>query len=370
LAAVRLGSDLRKAGADRAGFAQRSSGEKRGTSGAAGTAAPDFSAQFVDAARQADRRLRTDVALEDLAVVAGGLDRADHPVLVQPQQLAGVLGRADDAHHDRVLAFLGHLLDVRLRDPELLGFDQAEDDPLGDREPLVVAAAHHRPERLLGDQFGQDHVLLRILGFLVAHRGQSRGIGGVSDTTPGEVGTGRRLHFLEDHGLDVQVVGARIVGQVLLGRRAGLHADGGALQLLGALDLGLDRHHEALPVVVGDAGEAQAQRCVAGQRPGRVAGEDVDLAGLQRGEALLRRQRHPLDLVGVAQHGRRNRAAGVDVEAGPVALAVRRRETGQAGVHAADHRPARLDRVERLAGVRRRGDRRSGNRRAAQQRLH
>jgi hypothetical protein len=48
--------------------------------------------QVVAAARQADRRLRADVALEDLAVVAHGLDGAVGPFLVQAQQLAGVLG--------------------------------------------------------------------------------------------------------------------------------------------------------------------------------------------------------------------------------------------------------------------------------------
>jgi hypothetical protein len=121
------------------------------------------------------------------------------------------------------------------------------------------------------------------------------------------------------------------------------------LQLLGALDLALDRDHEALAVVVGDAGEVQAQRGVAGQRPGGVARQDVDLARLQCGEALLRVQRHEADLVAVAEHGRGYRAADVDVEAGPVALAVGRGEPGQAGVHAADHLATLLDRVQRLA---------------------
>src|SRR5262245_160803 len=46
--------------------------------------------QVVGTARQLQRRLRADVALEDLAVVAHGLDRAKGPVLVEAEQLAGV----------------------------------------------------------------------------------------------------------------------------------------------------------------------------------------------------------------------------------------------------------------------------------------
>ena len=43
--------------------------------------------------------------------------------------------------------------------------------------------------------------------------------------------------------------------------------------------------------------------------------------------------------------------ADVDVESGPVALAVRRREARQARVDAADELTPLLDRVERLAGA-------------------
>jgi hypothetical protein len=87
------------------------------------------------------------------------------------------------------------------------------------------------------------------------------------------------------------------------------------------------------------------------ERPGAVARQHVDLACLQRGEALLRVERHVLDLVGVLEHGRGDGAAEVDVEAGPLALAVGRREARPGGVDAADHLAARLHRVERLAGV-------------------
>jgi hypothetical protein len=46
--------------------------------------------EVVEAARQFQRRLRADIALEDLAVIADRLDLAIGPFLVQSQQLAGV----------------------------------------------------------------------------------------------------------------------------------------------------------------------------------------------------------------------------------------------------------------------------------------
>ena len=199
----------------------------------------------------------------------------------------------------------------------------------------------------------------RNLGFLVAHRGQTRGVGGVGLAATREIGAGGGFDLLEHDRLDAQVVGARVVGQVLLGGGTRLHADGSALELLGALDLALDRHHEALAVVVGDAGEVQAERGIARQRPGGVARQHVDLARLQRGEALLRVQRHELDLGAVTQHGGGNGAADVDVQTGPVALAVGCRETGQTRVDAANQLAARLDRIQVLAGVRRKGRQRT-----------
>jgi len=71
---------------------------------------------------------------------------------------------------------------------------------------------------------------------------------------------------------------------------------------------------------------------------------------LQRGEALLRRQRHVLDLLRIAEQRRRHGAADVDVEADPLALAVGQHEACRTGADAADQRAARLDGVEVLAG--------------------
>ena len=64
-------------------------------------------------------------------------------------------------------------------------------------------------------------------------------------------------------------------------------------------------HHEALAVVVGDGREIEAERGVALERDRGVVRQQVDLARLQRGEALLRGQRHVLDLLRIAEDRRR-----------------------------------------------------------------
>ena len=104
--------------------------------------------------------------------------------------------------------------------------------------------------------------------------------------------------------------------------------------------------HHALAVVVVHAHADQAQRGVARQRDGGVAGQHVDLAGLQRGEALLRVQRRDLDLAGVAEHGGGDGAAQVHVQALPFTLAVRDREPRNARGNAALYKPFLLDVVE------------------------
>src|SRR5438874_12270724 len=53
--------------------------------------------QVVDAARQVDRRLLAQVALETLAIVAHLLDDAIRPLRIQAEQLAHVLGNAEEA---------------------------------------------------------------------------------------------------------------------------------------------------------------------------------------------------------------------------------------------------------------------------------
>src|SRR5690606_28278443 len=60
-----------------------------------------------------------------------------------------------------------------------------------------------------------------------------------------------------------------------------------------------------------------------------------------------------LDLVRVAENGRRERAAEVGIDAAPTPLAIGRSESLQADVDGAAQAAARLDGVERRAGMRR-----------------
>ena len=113
---------------------------------------------------------------------------------------------------------------------------------------------------------------------------------------------------------------AEVVREVQLGGGAGLHADGGAVQFLGALDAERLPDHEALAVVEPCADEDAAQRRVTARRPGRVAGQDVDFARLQQREAVLGIAGDELRLVGIAQDGSGQRFAVIDVDAGPTPL--------------------------------------------------
>ena len=109
-------------------------------------------------------------------------------------------------------------------------------------------------------------------------------------------------------------------------------------------------HNMKYKSVVFDTAEAITSAFFAGRC--QVYTTDMsDLAGLQRGEALLRIERHVLDLLGVLEHGRGDGATEVDVETRPFALAVSRRKTRPRGIDAADDLAACLYRVERLAGM-------------------
>ena len=105
-------------------------------------------------------------------------------------------------------------------------------------------------------------------------------------------------------------------------------------------------HDEGLAFIEVDALEIHAERGVAREGDGGVARQQVDLAGLEDGPALLHRCRGELHLGGIAQHGGGHRLAEVDVDAGPFALVVGEREAGQAEMHAAFDVAAGLDGVQ------------------------
>ena len=108
--------------------------------------------------------------------------------------------------------------------------------------------------------------------------------------------------------------------------------------------------HEALAVIIHDAGKLEAERGIAAHRPGGVARQDVDFTRLQRREALLGGQRRELHLRRIAENGGGDGAAEIDVHAGPVVLLVGDREADQALAHAALHE-ALLAHVVQRAGT-------------------
>src|SRR6185369_10181792 len=138
-----------------------------------------------DAARQPDRRLRPEVALEALAVVADLLDDAIRPLLVEAEELAGVFRDAEEALYRGILAARLLRVDVGLRESVLLGFKHREQRPAHDLEPLVVAAPHRRPERLLRDHLGQDDVVVGLRRFR-ARAGEVAHVGRVDLAAAGE----------------------------------------------------------------------------------------------------------------------------------------------------------------------------------------
>ena len=88
------------------------------------------------------------------------------------------------------------LVDVGLGDAELLGVDHGEMHPLHDVEPLVVAVAHRRAERLLRDDLRQHDVVVR-LGEAQPLGVEAGGVGGVGVAAAGVVGLERLVRGRE-----------------------------------------------------------------------------------------------------------------------------------------------------------------------------
>ena len=292
--------------------------------------------------------------VEYLAVIADQLHRVVGPFLVEVQRLAHPGCRAKHALDIGRVA-LRHLVDILLRDALLLGLHHRVDDPVDDVVPLLVAVPHDRRQRLLRNAIGQDDIVFGIGRAPDALRRQGRAVTGHHIAAAREKRGINLVDLLDDDRLELHLVAAEIVGEVELGRRAGLHADRRAVQLLRSFHVELLRYHETLAVIEHDRAEIESQRRVAQQGPGRVVRQDVDFARLQCRKALLRGQRHIFDLVGIAEHGGRDRAADIDVEPGVFPLIVRLRKSRNAGRHAAANRARLLYLVERRPGRGRNG---------------
>ena len=115
--------------------------------------------------------------------------------------------------------------------------------------------------------------------------------------------------------------------------------------------------HEPLAIVEQHAGKAGAELGIAAERPACAARQHVDVAGLQRLEAIVGAQRPELHRVLAAEHRRGQRGAELRVEPGARAAAIDLREARLRLADTAQQVAAGPDRIEGrcIGGARRSG---------------
>ncbi len=273
------------------------------------------------------------------------LDDLHDPVLRQVQVLAVGTVCAEHTGYVRVFGRLGFSFDVLGSDFGFLGVEHGEQGPLDDREPLRIVFAHDRAQRLFGDHFRQNDVVVRF-GQLAALCVELRLVGSQHVAT---AAFQRLCAFIggveSDRGV-FQVIGAEVVGDVQLGGGTGLDTDSCTVQFLGTVDAQLFVYQKADAVVVSHAGKHQAHGRIAGAGPGGVTRKDVDLTRLQCSETLFGVQLAELDLGGVAKYCGGDCAADVSIDTGDLAGGVWNGKPWQAIADAALNKPFLHDSVK------------------------
>jgi len=122
------------------------------------------------------------------------------------------------------------------------------------------------------------------------------------------------------------------------------------IQLLDLLRAFLSRDHEALAVEEKNPGKLDLQACFKAQRPGCVAKEEIDLPGLQCGEAGRCLERYKFNFRRVPDHRCRHRPAEVHIESGPASGGIPLRKAGNPLTHSAAQYAPGLDGIESLPG--------------------
>src|SRR6185312_6729871 len=203
--------------------------------------------------------------------------------------------------------------------------------------------------RLFGNDFWKNDVFVWVRKFQPISV-EARRVGRIDVAAAGLISLDGLIGGRECDGLDLHVMGTEIIREIELGGRALPDTNRRAGELERRSHLQRLADHETLPVVIVDAGKDQSQAAVARTGPTRIPNEDVDLAGLQCSEPVLRRQRNEFDLFSIVEDRGREGAADVDVDPGPVALRVRKAKAGQLTVRAANEVAALLDRLQGLSG--------------------
>ena len=226
--------------------------------------------------------------------------------------------------------------------------------PLHDVEPLIVAVTNGRTKRLLGNDLRQHDMIVGV-GQAQPLACETRSVRRIGIAAARVVSFQRFVSGRKRDGLELHLVGAEVVREVELRRRALLYTHGGVIELQRRIHLQRLANQKALAVEVVDAGEIQTERRITRRGPGGISSEHVDIAGLQRREAVPRGQRHKLDLVRVIEDCSGKGTTEIDIEAGPAPLRIWRTETCKRTVRAAIQNAALLDRGKRLSRSRRGG---------------
>ena len=229
------------------------------------------------AAGHGDAGLGAEIAVEDLAVVADLRDDVGDEAGGEADRGTEVALEAEEAADGDGLGGRERA-DVGGGDAELLGVDQGEERPLDDLEPLVVAVADHRAERLLADALGEDAVgggigQAAADGVEPARRRRD----GVAEA--GAVGDREVLAVLVEHLVVAHLVEEEELAEVRELALVVEDADRDVVELVGGDDAEGQRHHEGLAVVEG-GGDVVARRsrcraawsrdrCGRGDRPRR-----------------------------------------------------------------------------------------------------
>src|ERR1700730_14133886 len=184
---------------------------------------PALVPELVEPTGNPEFRAGADVTIEGFAVIADRLDDPRYPILGEAELFAEIAIGAEHALELRLVRF-GHVIDVLLGNAEFFGIDHRKQHPFDDIEPLIVAVANHRAERLFRDHLGKHGVIGRIgkLQTLGIELGDVRG---EDVAAPGLVGLDGFVGAAERDHLILHVVALEVIGEILLGRGAGLHAD-------------------------------------------------------------------------------------------------------------------------------------------------
>src|SRR5215469_14638876 len=117
--------------------------------------------QGVQSARNLQWRALSDIALEDFAVIADRLYDPVRPIIGETERLPELALNTEQTAHIGRVGFQ-HLVDVLLGDAEFFGVDHGLVRPAREIFPAVIALADSWCERLLGNDFRQYDISVRI----------------------------------------------------------------------------------------------------------------------------------------------------------------------------------------------------------------